>query len=201
MIKNITFVTGNQMKVSHANTAIEGFNYIFVSQKLAIIESREEEPEKVVVEKAKQAMFQLNIPLVVEDSGIFIEALNGFPKTFVHFAQDTIGINNILKMMDGVNNRKVEFRQSLAYIERGMEEPKVFSYVDGDYTLASKVWTPKYEDTGDFDKILIPPGETEPLCRFTKDWRAKRDFEANRETIHYLQLVRWLENRNGHQTT
>jgi non-canonical purine NTP pyrophosphatase (RdgB/HAM1 family) len=195
MIKKIIFVTGNEMKVRHANTAVEEFGYTFVPQKLDIIEPREEDPERVVIEKAVQAIQKLNKPLIVEDSGIFIESLNGFPKTFIHFVESTIGIKNILKMMEGVENRKVEFRQSLAYIEPGMKEPKVFSYVDGGYTLADRVWVSKYGDTGEFDKILIPPGETQPLCMFSKEWRAKRDVEVNEETIHYRQLARWLESR------
>lgn len=195
MTKTIIFVTGNEMKVRHANTAIEGSGYIFVQQKLDLIEPREEEPEKVVVEKAIQAFEQTGKPLVTEDSGIFIEALGGFPKTLIHFVESTIGVKNILKMMEGIANRKVEFRQSLAYIEPGMETPKVFNYVDGDHTLADKVWTPKYEDASEFDRILIPPGENQPLCMFTKEWRAKRDAEANKETIHYRQLVRFLEAR------
>ena len=143
---------------------MEKFGFVFISHELDIIEPREDDPEKVSAEKAIQAIKLLNEPLVVEDSGIFIEALNGFPKTFVHFAESTIGIVNILKMMNGVNNRKVEFRQSLAYIDPKMKEPIIFSYVDGGYTLADKVWIPKFEDTGEFDKVLIPPGENQPLC-------------------------------------
>jgi inosine/xanthosine triphosphate pyrophosphatase family protein len=133
---------------------------------------------------------------MVEDSGIFITALNGFPKTFVHFVQDTIGLANILKMMKGVRNREVEFRQSLAYIEPGMDLPKIFSYVDGGYTLADKIWKPRYESS-EFDKILIPPGENKPLCMFPKTWCAKRDAEQNKERIHYHQLAHWLKTRGG----
>jgi non-canonical purine NTP pyrophosphatase (RdgB/HAM1 family) len=178
----------------HANEAIQKFGYETVGKKLDIIEPREEDPEKVVIEKANQAFQILKKPLIVEDSGIFIKALNGFPKTFVHFVEDTVGIKGILKMLEGVTDRYVEFRQSLAYIEPGMDEPKVFSYVDGNYTIADRVWIPKYE-SGEFDKILIPPGEKQPLCMFPKEWRAKRDTETNQLTIHYRQLVVWLGSR------
>lgn len=194
MAKIITFVTGNQTKILHANEAIQKLGYETVGKRLDIIEPREENPEKVVIEKAIQAFQILKKPLMVEDSGIFIRALNGFPKTFVHFVEDSIGIINIIKMMEGVTDRYVEFRQSLAYIEQGMKEPKVFSYIDGNYTIADRIWIPKYESV-DFDKILIPPGENQPLCMFPKEWRAKRDTEANQKTIHYRQLASWLESR------
>ncbi len=196
MIDKICFVTGNQTKVLHAQVALKPFGITVSSQKLEIIEPKEEEPKLVVKEKALQAIKILKIPLMVEDSGIFIDALNGFPKTFIHFVGSTIGMRNIIKMMEGVENRRVEFRQSLAYIEQGMKEPKIFSYVDGGYTLTDRVWIPKYKDTGEFDKILIPPGETQPLCTFTKKWRAERDAIQNKGTIHYEQLANWLKSRN-----
>ena len=196
MTKQIIFVTGNEMKVRHANEALTGTNFELVAQKLDIIEPRAEDPKDVVVEKALQAIKLVNKPLIVEDSGIFIDYLNGFPKTFVHFAEETIGVKNIIKMMEGVENRNAEFRQSLAYIEPNMTEPIIFSYVDGNYTIADKVWEPESGETGDFDKILIPQGEAKPLCMFDKVWRAKRDVEANKETIHYRQLAKWLNERS-----
>ena len=195
MAKQIIFVTGNEMKVRHANEAIVGTDFELVAQKLDIIEPRAEDPKDVVVEKALQAIKLINKPLIVEDSGIFIDYLNGFPKTFVHFAEETIGVKNIVKIMEGVENRKAEFRQSLAYIEPDMAEPIVFSYVDGNYTIADRVWEQQFDETSDFDKILIPQGENKPLCMFDKVWRAKRDVEANKETIHYRQLAKWLNGR------
>lgn len=193
--KNIIFVTGNPVKILHANTALKKLGFRVIGQKLDIIEPREEDPEKIVIEKAVQAFQQLKKPLIVEDSGIFINALGGFPKTFVHLVLDTLGTKNILKLMEGVENRSVEFRQSLAYIEPGMVEPKVFSYVDGGFTLADKVWESGGNDAGEFDKILIPPQELKPLSMFSKEWRARRDAIQNKGAIHYEQLARWLKSR------
>ena len=95
--------------------------------------------------------------------------------------------------MEGVENRNAEFRQSLAYIEPGMVEPKVFSYVDGGFTLADRIWEDGANDAGEFDKVLIPPGESRPLSMFSKEWRAKRDAKQNKGTIHYEQLALWLK--------
>jgi len=190
-MKTITFVTGNPTKISHANEILQKFGFEAIGKKLDIVEPKEGNPEKVVAEKARQAFQILGSPLIVEDSGIFIKALNDFPGTFVHFAVETIGIANILKMMDGVGDRHAEFRQSLAYIEPGTKEPKIFSYTDGNYKIANKIWEPAYE-SDEFDRILIPPGETQSLCMFTKEWRAKRDAEVNSKTIHYKQLANWL---------
>ncbi|OGC99078.1 hypothetical protein A2701_03075 [Candidatus Amesbacteria bacterium RIFCSPHIGHO2_01_FULL_47_34] len=98
--------------------------------------------------------------------------------------------------MAGVDNREVEFHQSLAYIEPGLSWPEIFSYVDGGYTLADRVWeTPSGEGWGEFDRILIPPGETKALCTFSPEWRARQDADKNKDTIHYHQLAKWLAGR------
>lgn len=191
-MKKIIFVTGNATKILHANTALKEFGYEVIGQKMSLIEPREEEPEQVVIKKAIQAFSQINKPLIVEDSGIFIKALNGFPKTYIHFVQETIGVKNILKMMEGVTDRGAEFRQSLAYIEAEMSKPQVFNYTDGGFTVADKVWEDGEEDGGEFDKILIPRGQVKPLSMFSKEWRAKRDVEQNKDQIHYHQLAKWL---------
>jgi len=196
VVQKIYFITGNQTKVLHAKVALEGLGVEVVSKKLDIIEPREEEPENIVIEKALQAFEVLKLPLMVEDSGIFIEALNGFPKTYVNFVMNTLGVENILKLLKGVNNRKVEFHQSLAYIEPGMDTPKVFSYVDGGFRIAENIWEPEDSDgVFEFDKILIPPGETKALSMFDKKWRAERDALQNEGKIHYQQLAKWLGER------
>ncbi len=192
-MKQIIFVTGNKTKVLHANEVLEKFGYQAVSEKMNLIESREEEPEKVAAEKALQAFAKLNKPLIVEDAGIFIKALGGFPKTFVHFAQETIGIKGILKLMEGIEDRSAEFRQSLAYIEPGMETSMIFSYIDGGYSVSKEIFD--VEDRAEFDKILIPPGENVSLSMFSKEENAKRDAKNNKDRIHYEQLALWLSNR------
>jgi len=195
-MKNITFVTGNKTKILHANEALAKFGYLVVPEKLLLTEPREENPQEVVIEKAIQAFKQIGKPLIVEDSGIFIRALKGFPKTFIRFAEDTIGMAGILKLMEGIEDRNAEFRQSLAYIEPGMEKPKVFSYIDGGYTVADKIYnSDKSEDYGEFDRILIPPNENVPLCMFSKEENAKRDVTGNQDKIHYKQLAIWLNTR------
>ena len=192
-MKQIIFVTGNKTKVLHANEVLEKFGYQAVSEKLDLIEPREEEPEKIVIEKAYQAFAKLNKPLIVEDAGIFIKALGGFPKTFVHFAEETIGIKGILKLMEGIEDRSAWFKQSLAYMEPGMETPIIFSYVDGGYSVSKEIFD--VEDRAEFDKILIPPGEKATLSMFTKEENAIRDAKNNQGKIHYEQLALWLSNR------
>jgi XTP/dITP diphosphohydrolase len=47
---------------------------------------------------------------IVDDTGLFIDSLKGFPGVWSAYAQKTIGNKGILKLMDGVEDRGAEFR-------------------------------------------------------------------------------------------
>lgn len=49
-------------------------------------------------------------PLFADDSGLFIDALGGFPGVYSSYVEKTIGLEGILKLMDGVEVRGAEFR-------------------------------------------------------------------------------------------
>ena len=74
---------------------------------------------------AKYACQKLNRSVIVEDAGLFIRALNDFPGTYSKFVQNSLGNKNILKLMDGVDDRYAEFRSVIGYCTPN-SEPKVF---------------------------------------------------------------------------
>ena len=62
---------------------------------------------------------------MVEDAGLFIEALKGFPGPYSSYVYKTLGVQGILKLMEGVKRREAYFLSAIAYAEPGLE-PKVF---------------------------------------------------------------------------
>lgn len=47
---------------------------------------------------------------IIDDSGLFIDALKGFPGVYSAYGQKTIGNEGILTLMEGVENRKATFK-------------------------------------------------------------------------------------------
>ena len=74
---------------------------------------------------------------IVDDSGLFIDSLKGFPGVWSAYAQKTIGNGGILKLMDGIPDRGAEFRCCIGCDIRG-ERIIVTGICRGSITLSEK---------------------------------------------------------------
>jgi XTP/dITP diphosphohydrolase len=89
---------------------------------LEIPEPRSNDIAEVAQEKVRYAYNELNTPLIVDDTGFFIDALGGFPGPYAAYVLNSIGNAGILKLMDGISARDARFTTVIAYAdERGIE--------------------------------------------------------------------------------
>ncbi|WP_292490435.1 RdgB/HAM1 family non-canonical purine NTP pyrophosphatase [Methanoculleus sp. 10] len=65
--------------------------------------------------KAEFAYGVLSRPLIVDDTGLFIDALGGFPGPCAAYVHDSIGNAGVLKLMEGVENRDARFETAIAF--------------------------------------------------------------------------------------
>ena len=87
---------------------------------------------------AKAAANDLGIPVLVDDSGIFIQALNGFPGPYSRFVEDHLGNPRVLKLMENETNREAYFKTVIAFCEPG-KEPMTFSgIVEGEIAFEER---------------------------------------------------------------
>ena len=129
----ITFITGNEHKVIEAENIFKDYDI-----NLEHIDLGYTEPqgtlEEVAISGAKYACRKLDRPVIVEDAGLFIKALNGFPGTYSHYVQDTIGNQGILKLLTDADDRYAEFRSVIGYCAPNSEpsEAKTFGELTTD---------------------------------------------------------------------
>ena len=64
-----------------------------------------------VVEKGMQEIRSKGLrDFIIDDSGLFIDALKGFPGVYSAYGQKTIGNQGILTLMKGIGNRSARFK-------------------------------------------------------------------------------------------
>jgi len=120
------------------------------------------DPSDVAVHAAAEAYRRLRKPLFVEDTGLFIDSLNGFPGTFASFAFKTLGVEGILKLMDGVTARDAEFVSAVAFCD-GAARPRGFTGRLKGRLAAS----PSGRGGFGFDPIFVPRGASLTLAQMT----------------------------------
>ena len=67
--------------------------------------------------KAAYAYEQLKTPLIADDTGVFIDALNGFPGPYAAYVLNTIGNSGVLKLMEGQKDRNARFITAIAFAD------------------------------------------------------------------------------------
>ena len=73
------YITGNISKFETARGFFGPLGVEIVQKKLDIIEIQSDSTEEIAVDKANKAFSKLKHALIINDSGWYISALNGFP--------------------------------------------------------------------------------------------------------------------------
>lgn len=151
-MQKINFVTSNKNKVRELKSILSK-DFEIEQVNIDYPELRSDNPEEIVKEAVKKLASELKKAVVVEDSGLFIKALNDFPGTCSAYIHKRIGLKGILKLMEGVKDRNCIYKSAVGYCESGKgpisflgeEEGKVAEEIKGNYGFGH-------------DPIFIPEG-------------------------------------------
>ena len=98
---SITFVSGNKNKLEEFR-AIMGSNVTIDSVGgIDLVEIQSVSVEPVVRAKIKTAFEKIKQPCFVEDTGLFINDINGFPGALIKHYSDTLGYPMIAQLHKG----------------------------------------------------------------------------------------------------
>lgn len=184
-MKKVTYVTGNWAKIASARQVLEPLGYVVDNVKMETPEIQADDVTDVAKYSAKWAANELNTPVLKNDTGLFVNGLKGFPGVYTHYVDDTLGVDGLLKLMNGLEDRSAYFKECIAYCEPG-KEPVVFEGITKGIIDTKK--SGKYGWSWDF--VFIPDGESQTLGCFEDDKRWKFwSLDA------YKELVKYLENK------
>jgi XTP/dITP diphosphohydrolase len=152
MYREICFATGNRHKYAEAEAIARERGVILKQCPGVKREIQSDSLEEVAKHAALTAYMELGVPVLVEDAGLFIKALNGFPGPYSSYVYKTIGYAGLLKLMEGVEDRSACFK-SVAVL---VYEPFLITGV------GEVCGTVAYEARGvegfGFDPVFIPDG-------------------------------------------
>jgi len=113
----VLFATGNpgKLKEVQAKFAKLGFEVEQLVDEYPEVQA--DTLEEVVTSGLKWLYGRHKTPIIIDDSGLFIETLAGFPGVYSAYVFKTLGCEGILKQMEYIDNRRAEFRCCAGYID------------------------------------------------------------------------------------
>jgi XTP/dITP diphosphohydrolase len=111
----IFFATSNFHKFNEARKILAEHGIAVAMLRIEVPEIQDDDLENIAKASALSAMEKAHLPLIAEDAGLFIEELNGFPGPYSKYVLHTIGMNGILRLLEGKNERHARFKSTICY--------------------------------------------------------------------------------------
>lgn len=178
------FATSNLHKVEEARKTLDPHGITVQWEKTSLEEIQSESLEKIAVHSLKRGRFK---PwTIVEDTGLFIEALNGFPGPYAAYVLKTIGNEGILTLMQHENHRNAYFKAVIALLlpdgSIKLFEGKTEGFIATEIRDPEKGWG--------FDPIFIPREGN----GMTYSELGEKKNELSHRARAFKQLAQWLQN-------
>jgi len=144
------FVTSNTNKWHEAQRIL---GYAIERVELDLDELQAENVSAVALGKARAAYARLGRPVIVEDAGIELAGLGGFPGPFIKYWEKLGGLESICRAADGLADRRMRAVSALGFCsDQGADV--VEGAVDGMLSLH-----PRGTSGFGWDAIFVPKGE------------------------------------------
>lgn len=158
----INFVTSNGHKFREISGAMGAFGIEVSWVKMKYEEIQADRTEEVSLDSAKKLAGKIEAPFFLEDTGLYIEQLGGFPGPYSSYVFRTIGNEGILKLM-GKDNRRAKFLTIITY-HAGEEFHQFPGSLEG--RISTEI---RGQNRFGYDPIFIPQGQDRTLGEMSVD--------------------------------
>ena len=179
---DLIYATTNKHKLAGAKQALTETNINLIAPDKTlpdVPEIQSNDQAAVSVDKALKYYELLKRPVVVMDSGLFIDELNGFPGVYTKYALDTIGIDRIIQLLGGA--ARAYTQRTIAYFDGN--KPQTFTLKLHGALLKE----PRGNNGRNYDKYFLPDGKSKTLAEMTDEEKAELTAAVWRELAAWLQ--------------
>jgi len=149
----IYFATSNDSKFAEAELALAEFGVRLGRLRTKGTELQSDDVAVIASAAASRLATLQHKPFFVEDTGLFVKSLAGFPGAYAAFVNRTIGPRGLLRLLAGSSDRSAEFVSAVAYVQAS-RRPRVFvGRLRGEISL--KV---RGSRGFGFDPVFVPEG-------------------------------------------
>ncbi len=156
----ITFVTSNRHKYEEVSEIFSSAGINLAWKEMKYEEIQADSTEEVSLNSCEKLRGIVSGNYFIEDTGLFIEPLSGFPGVYSSFVQKTIGNSGVLRILNGTRSKAV-FR-TVASLSLGEEVKQFIGELEGTIDTEEK-------GKGGFgyDPIFVPVGMNRSLAELS----------------------------------
>lgn len=161
----IFLATGNFHKFDEARRVLAEYGISSGMLRVKAVEIQSDSLTEIAKTSVIDAYNRCHLPVIVEDAGLFVDALKGFPGPYAAYVYKTISNPGLLKLMENVKNRKATFRSVIAFYN-GKSEPMCFEGAATGVIPHDEIWGTLKTGFG-FDPIFQPEGSEKTFAEMT----------------------------------
>lgn len=182
------FITSNPGKFKEVCENLAPLGYTVKNLKIEYPELQVDTLDEVAKFGVDWLNKKVDNPFIIEDSGLFIEALNNFPGVYSAYVFKTIGHEGILKLLKNKSKRSAYFESCIGYFNRthaGKSEVLMFKGKCAGYIAKQ----PNGNNGFGYDPIFVPKGETRTFAEMSaaEKNRVSHRGKALKQFIKYLE--------------
>jgi XTP/dITP diphosphohydrolase len=117
----MSFVTTNLGKFKEISAQMADHGYVLEHIRTPYPEIQADSLEATIIPGLQWVLERYERPIMIDDSGLFIDALRGFPGVYSSYVFKTIGCDGILNLMKGMTDRHARFECCIGFIAPGKD--------------------------------------------------------------------------------
>ena len=153
-LSELFFASSNEHKFQEAERILANLGMQINLFKTTLEEIQSNNLNDIAEKKAINAYDLIQKPVIIEDDGLFINTLNGFPGPYSSYVYDTIGNKGIMNLLENSEIRDAKFVSIIAYCDNDYGVKLFESSIPG------KISSIIEKGGWGYDPIFIPDGES-----------------------------------------
>ncbi len=186
--KVVFFATNNINKFNEARKVLSKHKVAVGMLRVKALEIQSDSLSEIAKASATDAFNRCHLPIIVEDAGLFVDALNVFPGPYAAYVYKTLGNAGLLKLMEHAKSRTATFQSTIAYCDNTYTAPLCFEGESvGEITPEERKGNAR--SSFGFDPIFQPRGSARTFAEMNIE--EKNGFSHRAEAIG--KFAKWYK--------
>jgi inosine triphosphate pyrophosphatase len=169
------FITGNKNKFAEVKAILPSVKRLDID----LPEIQDLDAKKIIRTKLLEALNHKQAEIIVEDTSLYFDCLNGLPGPLIKWFLKTIGNDGLFNIVEKLGNAKVEAKTIIGYAKN----PNKIYYFEG--SIKGTIISPKGESDFGWDPIFQPEGFSKSFAELTRE--EKNEISMRRIALNKLE--------------